>query len=841
MTAMKKQIKKQEMFCKDRIDCVPDWIWEIDLDGDITYSNIVIAELLGYQSEEIIGKQIFSIMPPADAQKCTLLLDIAISDGKSIRNIITHFISKDHSTKTVEVSCVPMLDDTDELIGFRGVSRDITDQLAQQKNAREVEASYRALVENSPTGIFIVQNGLVVFVNPMICELMGYTEEKAIGESIWKFVHSDDKTWLKNYHHRRLAGEDAPSQYVARGITKSGEIKYLDFRSTLIQYKGTPAILLNAVDITDRELVEDALRDSEQRLLTIISFLPDATFAIDLEGKLIVWNKAMEELSGIKAEDVLGKADYDYSIPFYGVRRPMLIDIVLKPYKEIETLYPSIQRDGVTLTTEIAAPSLRPNGYIWSKAAPLYDSQGNMIGAIETARDITERKLTEQALQEAETKYRSLVEETLTGVYLVQDNRFIYVNPRMAEIYGYTQDELIGTNPLDTVAIPEEREQVMENIRKRLSGEAKSIRYSFKSKRKDGYIIDVEVYGSRTIYNGKPAIIGSLMDITERKRAMEALRDSEERYRLLFEHSPDMVIMIKDNVITDANPATFGILGYKPEEMTGFLPWDISPEFQPDGMSSREKAISILEQQPRVGLQRFEWTYKHKGGALVECEVGLVSYKVHEEMFIQAITRDITQRKQAEENRRKLERDLEAQKRSFYRETIRSVTNGKLDIRDDVDLRPYITSAQLRMDVNNAAEVSDVRRQVEEFINKHGLEGERLDLFMIGVGEAITNAIKHGIQGQVYMGSDEESVWVGVSDKGRGIESLILPRATLLRGFSTKPSMGLGYSIMLDVADRILLNTGEHGTTVILIKNLKEMDLAMVAERLPDTWNNIPG
>ena len=111
---------------------------------------------------------------------------------------------------------------------------------------------------------------------------------------------------------------------------------------------------------------------------------------------------------------------------------------------------------------------------------------------------------------------------------------------------------------------------------------------------------------------------------------------------------------------------------------------------------------------------------------------------------------------------------------------------------------------------------------------------------MVGVGEAITNAIKHGVHGRIYMGKNNDSVWIAVSDMGHGIESLILPRAVLLRGFSTKPSMGLGYSIMLDVADHILLNTGPRGTTVVLIENLEEPVFSLDTNQLPDTWGNIP-
>jgi anti-sigma regulatory factor (Ser/Thr protein kinase) len=100
--------------------------------------------------------------------------------------------------------------------------------------------------------------------------------------------------------------------------------------------------------------------------------------------------------------------------------------------------------------------------------------------------------------------------------------------------------------------------------------------------------------------------------------------------------------------------------------------------------------------------------------------------------------------------------------------------------------------------------------------------------------------VKHGQEGKVYAGTLEDSVWVGISDRGPGIDALILPQATLQRGFSTKPSLGLGYSIMLDIADRVLLNTGPGGTTVILIKKTSEPETTFSLDNIPDTWEGIP-
>lgn len=178
----------------------------------------------------------------------------------------------------------------------------------------------------------------------------------------------------------------------------------------------------------------------------------------------------------------------------------------------------------------------------------------------------------------------------------------------------------------------------------------------------------------------------------------------------------------------------------------------------------------------------------------------------------------------------------ESQKRQFYRDTIFSITDGKLSICDVSEIRPLVASADVSFDVLDAASTSAVRHEVREYLERQGLTGELLDSFAIAVGEAITNMVKHANGGRVYVGRSEDSVWVACEDHGSGIESLTLPRAVLLRGFSTKPSLGLGYSVILEVADRVLLKTDETGTTVALFKRVHPVHQDVSIGRLPDTW-----
>ncbi|NPU85962.1 MAG: PAS domain S-box protein [Syntrophaceae bacterium] len=181
-----------------------------------------------------------------------------------------------------------------------------------------------------------------------------------------------------------------------------GEV-HLDVMLTAVSVKGKKLLLTTWRDITERKRAENELRESQRRLSDIIEFLPDATLVIDREGKIIAWNRAIEVMTGLPKEEMLGKGGNEYSIPFYGDRRPILIDLALRPDSEIEGKYTSIQRAGDILFGESFTPALPPgNKHLSATASVLRDSRGEVIAAIECIRDNTERKRLEERLNRAE-------------------------------------------------------------------------------------------------------------------------------------------------------------------------------------------------------------------------------------------------------------------------------------------------------------------------------------------------------------------------------------------------------------------------------------------------------
>lgn len=174
---------------------------------------------------------------------------------------------------------------------------------------------------------------------------------------------------------------------------------HLRIRKLTGKLRDTTESLKNQVDERTMKLMT-----SERQLTDIINFLPDAIFAVDLEGRITLWNHTAEQYTGVKRQDMLGKGNHEYALPFYGTRRPMLIDLVLTPTLKIDRMFSSVQRTKGAVTGESCVRSAkRSEAYVLSIAAPLFDSRGRMVGAIESIRDITKRKRAEEELRFSNT------------------------------------------------------------------------------------------------------------------------------------------------------------------------------------------------------------------------------------------------------------------------------------------------------------------------------------------------------------------------------------------------------------------------------------------------------
>jgi PAS domain S-box-containing protein len=383
------KLRESEENYRRIVETAFEGIWVFDSQFRITKVNDRMAEMLGYHPHEIGGRLITDFIHADDLpdhEYHASLRRIGMKDRYERR-----YLRKDGSWLWTLVSATPVFNG--EFAGSFAMVTDISDRKRAEESLRESEQLYRTIVETAPGMLTICDaKGRNLYVSANSKTITGYTREELTGRFIW-WVHDDDRPGMEKLLKDTLEHGNNGHNVEFKGIRKDGSIWYgsqswepiKDSQGKTIQF------VIQVTDITDRKCVEETLKQSEHRFSTIINNLPDATLVIDPKGKVIAWNKAIEELTGVKAKDMVGKENFEYAIPFYHKRRPILVDMIFMPDEEIAKLYSGIIR--LRPDVLIAKTTLpRPKGkkvILWAKASPLYDDQGKIVGAIESIRDIT--------------------------------------------------------------------------------------------------------------------------------------------------------------------------------------------------------------------------------------------------------------------------------------------------------------------------------------------------------------------------------------------------------------------------------------------------------------------
>lgn len=276
----------------------------------------------------------------------------------------------------------------------------------------------------------------------------------------------------------------------------------------------------------------DELAAVNQRLVGIIEFLPDATFILNQNKKVIAWNRAIEEMTGVAKEEMLGRGDFAYSIPFYGQRLPGLLDFFTNDL--VETPYQKVRKSGNTITAEVFAPALyaRRGAHLQLKTSLLYDSSGKITGAIESIRDISEQKQIQKSLLLSEARFRSLAENALDMIYQINlepEPHFSYMSPAAEKITGFRPEEFYADINVHRNGVHPEDWPMVADILGGNFNEKATLRW----KHRDGYLVWLEIFRV-PIYDFKGklvAIQGIARDINERKKL-------EQKLIYLSKHDP---------------------------------------------------------------------------------------------------------------------------------------------------------------------------------------------------------------------------------------------------------------------------------------------------------------
>jgi len=435
-----------------------------------------------------------------------------------------------------------------------------------EKAFRWSEVSFRTLFDNAPIGITLGVGGVTRYSNAAAVRMFGYSDlSEVAGSSQLNRVAPECREFIARRISEHDRGIWPAGSYEILGLRKDGATFPLHIRTVGIELDGSPGAITFLEDLTDRRQAEKALQELERRLADIIDFLPDPTFVIDKEGKVIAWNGAMEEITGIPAMEMIGKGDYEYAIPFYGERRPILIDLALNPDMSIDKKYVEVKRKEEVIVGEAYMPALRGGKvYLLGTASVLRDSNDDIVGAVESIHDLTARRQAEVALRNALEFNKAIIDGAEDGIAVLdRDLNFLAWNRVMAEGTGIAVDDVLGKNALEL--FPALATIGMDRLLTRaLQGETSlSTDMPFNTSIGDERWVQGHFGPYRDGEGHVAGVIGVFRDITGRVEAEKARREKEQlQLQLVQAQKMEALGTLAGGIAHDFNNVLMAIIGF---------------------------------------------------------------------------------------------------------------------------------------------------------------------------------------------------------------------------------------------------------------------------------------
>jgi PAS domain S-box-containing protein len=566
---------------------VPGTIFQMEVlaDGrrEYRYLSPGAREFFGAPPEVVINEKRLLPWHPDDQGRIQSEVAIARAAARNL-NLVGRILLPDGQVKWLQVTASY----SDEGGGRRtatGFILDITPRKLAEMEYLASERKIKAMSQAVDDALVMLDSqGKVRFWNPAAERLFGYTAQEAQGGDFHQMAAPPA---YREQARQGLEGFARDGQGNVLGVTteieaqdRQGRVFPVEVTLSSFQVDQEWFAVGTVRDISARKLAEQAIKDSEQRLAGIIDFLPDPALVIDSQGKVVSWNRSMERLTGVAQEAIIGRGDYEYALPFYGQRRPILVDLVSRWDQEVAQQYLSIRQEGECLIAESFHPHMGEGGlFLLATATALYDGAGQVAGAIVTLRDITERKRAEslmvekevaeeaaaraeRARQEAETaraeieQYkgrlellvqerteklrnseelsRMLLQSAGEGIFGVDDQGLVtFINPAALAMLGLAEPDILGKEAhalvhhshQDGTAYPEENCPMHDSF---VNGTTHHVNDEVLW-RQDGQCFSVE-YSSTPISKGGQVVgaVVTFRDVSERKQVEEAMRQYME-------------------------------------------------------------------------------------------------------------------------------------------------------------------------------------------------------------------------------------------------------------------------------------------------------------------------
>ncbi len=554
--ASEEKIRGSEEFLRTVITDAKEGIIVYDRDLRITLWNRFMEEMTGMKVADVLEKKTAEVFPFLKDKEIDLLMQQALTGLTAESADFEFTIGSTGKKGWVKSIYSPNYDAHGTIIGVIGIVQDITErkqaenelraaneQIAaaeeelhsqydelkkNQQIIKESEEFNRSLVENLPDYVIVYgPDGNILYVNPTSVAALGYTAEELIGKPVLSYVAEDYRDMVIARLASRKTDSNVPAYEIAI-VRKDGLRRSMIVQGTHIQYRNTTATLLVLTDITERSRAEEALKESEGKFRALVDQSLDGIVIVDFAGTILFANNSAQQFTE-STRDQMGKVNVlDIIAPEFRIN-------ALNDFARV-----AAGNDGYLVNYKILN---RENKDMWIECIGKKISFAGSAAVILSIRDITARKLAEDALRESEDRYRTLIENADEAIFVIQDGRIRYANPKLEEIGKYTVEEL-AQKPFLEFVHPDDRTMIGEYHKRRLNGEPLNNRYAFRIVSKEGSVLWMEINASLITWNGRPGILVLLSDITERKRTEEELRESEEKYRTLIDITLDGILIL---------------------------------------------------------------------------------------------------------------------------------------------------------------------------------------------------------------------------------------------------------------------------------------------------------
>ena len=641
---------------RSTFDAISDAIFVLDTGGVVLQCNRAAAELLGCTPHEMLGRACYELVhgtqcPVPECPMSAMLIAGRHTAGEMPRNGRWYAITVD-----------PVFNVQGTLIGAVHVMTDITERKNWEDALRDSEQRFRVIAENTGDVIWRLDTATrrFTYISPSVQRLRGFTPEEAMGQDITSALTPESYEKLSRHILERVAAfkaGDESARIMMQEIEqphKDGSILVTEVVSTLLtDAQGAITEILGVTrDITARKRAEDALRDSEQRFRVIAENTGDVIWRLDTATRRFTYiSPSVQRLRGFTPEEAMGQ-------DITSALTPESFEKLGKSLLERMAAFKAGDESARIMMQEVEQP--HKNGSILTTevvSTLLMDAQGTVTEILGVTRDITARKRAEKALLESEQRFRVIAENTGDVIWQLDlaSLRFTYVSPSVMRLRGYTPEEVMA-QPLEESLTPDSFLAVSEGIaahfaepmdETRLRQQRTSI---VKQPCKDGSVVITEVVTTAlTDERGNvTGVLGVTRDITERMRAEEALRASEQRFRATFEDGLfGMVLCSLDGRFTEVNPAICQMLGYSEPELRGRRFSDIT---LPDDLTASGKMVERL-MSGAVDSFELEKRYLHKQGRTVwgVVKTRLLRNADGSPRMLLAQVQDITECKKAEQ------------------------------------------------------------------------------------------------------------------------------------------------------------------------------------------------